>query len=206
MCRPFNSQRKGVVLSEGAVCFCFEPLSAALKRGAHIHGVILGYGMGCDADHVTAPNAAGVSRAMIQALETSGVPNSAIGGVFAHGTGSQANDAAEVSALRTVFGEHAIPPVTAIKSIMGHPQAAAGSFSLLAAILALKEERLPPTAGLSEVDPALGDVDIVMAESRKFSSKNLMVNAFGFGGNNCVMIVSDLATVLRNSPELNHAA
>ncbi|MFC5473504.1 beta-ketoacyl-[acyl-carrier-protein] synthase family protein [Paraherbaspirillum soli] len=204
-CRPFNAQRKGVVLSEGSVCFCLESLSAALRRGAHIHGVILGYGIGCDADHVTAPNTGGIARAMTQALETSGMQPAAIGGVFAHGTGSQANDLAEVNALRAVFGA-AIPPVTAIKSTMGHPQAAAGSFSLLAATLALKTGQLPPTAGLSEADPALGEVDVVMQQGRPLAANCLMVNAFGFGGNNCVMVVADLATALRHSPELADAA
>jgi 3-oxoacyl-(acyl-carrier-protein) synthase len=203
-CRPFGRGRKGVVLSEGAVAFCLEPLSAALRRNAEVWGVILGCGMSCDADHVTAPNAGGIARAMRMALETSGIGAGEIGGVFAHGTGTQANDSTEMDALRLVFGERAVPPVTAIKSVLGHPQAAAGAFSLLAAVLALRSGRLPPTAGLGEVDPALGEADIVTAAGgREISSSCLMINAFGFGGNNGVLIVSDLDTARR---EAGHAA
>lgn len=197
-CRPFSKERKGLVLSEGAVSFCLEPLSSALARGARVLGVILGYGTSCDADHVTAPNPDGVSRAMMEALRSSGVDPSLIGGVFAHGTGSQANDAVEIGALRRVLGGTATPPTTSIKSVMGHPQAAAGSFSLLAALMALDDGVLPPTSGVGEVDPALEGADIVISQSRRLSSKYLMVNAFGFGGNNCVMIVADLDTAMRS--------
>ena len=198
-CRPFSSERKGVLLSEGAVFFFLEPLASAMQRKATIHGLISGYGISCDADHVTAPNPDGVARAMTQALETSGIARDAIGAIFAHGTGSQANDAAEVNALRSVFKNTSIPPITAIKSVMGHPQAAAGAFSLLAALLALQEKRLPATAGLMRPDPALGAVDVVASESRPLAAQHVMVNAFGFGGNNCVMILSDPAVVSGNS-------
>jgi 3-oxoacyl-(acyl-carrier-protein) synthase len=100
---------------------------------------------------------------------------------------------AEVTALRAAFGTQALPPITAVKSVMGHPQAGAGSMSLLAAVLSLENSMLPPTAGLNEIDPALEGVDIVKDDGRSLSKRNLMVNAFGFGGNNCVMIVTDLA-------------
>lgn len=189
-CRPFAIGRKGVVLSEGAVCFCLEPLDTARARGAAIRAVIDGYGIGCDADHVTAPNAVGVVRTIRQAIETSGVTRESIGGVFAHGTGTPANDAAEVAALRAMFGDVGLPPVTAIKSVMGHPQAAAGAFSLLAAILALEHRQLPPTAGLAEVDPELNGVDVVYGTAQPLAARRVMANAFGFGGNNCVMVVS----------------
>jgi 3-oxoacyl-(acyl-carrier-protein) synthase len=204
-CRPFSSDRKGVVLSEGAVCFALEPVSAALARGATIHAVISGYGISCDADHLTAPNPEGVARAMAGALAMSGVGPAEIGAVFAHGTGTQANDVTEVAALRTVFGAEP-PPITSIKSVMGHPQAAAGAFSLLAAVQALREHRLPATAGLNVLDPAVGAADVVAPDTRRTSAQHVMVNAFGFGGNNCVMIVSDPASVSRQTGELSHAA
>lgn len=189
-CRPFGIARKGVVLSEGAVCFCLEPLDAARARGASIRAVIDGCGMGCDADHVTAPNAGGVARTISQAFEASGMARESIGGVFAHGTGTPANDAAEVAALRAAFGGVPVPPITAIKSVLGHPQAAAGAFSLLAATLALEQRLLPPTAGVVEVDPELNGVDVVRGAARPLATRSVMANAFGFGGNNCVMIVS----------------
>jgi 3-oxoacyl-[acyl-carrier-protein] synthase II len=192
-CRPFDTERRGVVLSEGIVCFCLEPLQAALDRGARIRAVVTGYGMSCDADHVTAPNPSGVARAIRAALDMSGAAPDTIGGIFAHATGTKANDMAEVTALRAAFGTRELPPITAVKSVMGHPQAGAGSMSLLAAVLSLENSRLPPTAGLNEIDPALEGVDIVKDDGRSLSKRNLMVNAFGFGGNNCVMIVTDLA-------------
>ncbi|MFL6654809.1 MAG: beta-ketoacyl synthase, partial [Sulfurifustis sp.] len=111
-------------------------------------------------------------------------------GVFAHGTGTLANDASEVAALRAVFGDVAVPPITAIKSLLGHPQAAAGAFSLLAAILALQHRQLPPTAGVVEIDRDLNGVDVVREAAQPLAARTLMANAFGFGGNNCVMIVS----------------
>ncbi|HEV7372760.1 beta-ketoacyl synthase N-terminal-like domain-containing protein [Arenibaculum sp.] len=191
-CRPFAQGRRGVVLSEGVACFCLEPLEAALRRGARIRAIVTGYGMSCDADHVTAPNPAGVARAVAAALETGGTAPGAIGGIFAHATGTQANDATEVAALRTVFGTGGLPPITAVKSVMGHPQAGAGAMSLLAAVLALENSWLPPTAGLDELDPALGGIDIVTGSGRALDKRTLMVNAFGFGGNNCVMTVADL--------------
>jgi 3-oxoacyl-[acyl-carrier-protein] synthase II len=203
-CRPFSSERKGVLLSEGAVFFFLEPVADAVRRKATIYALISGYGISCDADHVTAPNPEGVARAMRQALDSSGIGRETIGAVFAHGTGSQANDAAEVSALRSVFGEIPIPPITAIKSVMGHPQAAAGAFSLLAAVLTLQEKCLPATAGLSSPDPALGAVDVVSGHSRVLSAQHVMVNAFGFGGNNCVMILSDPATLPDHAREAKH--
>lgn len=190
-CRPFNAERKGVVLSEGAACFCLEPLEAARARGAPVRALVRGYGISCDADHVTAPNPAGVARAIRQALDTSALGADTLGGVFAHGTGTVANDAAEVAALRAAFDTAAVPPVTSIKSVLGHPQAAAGAFSLLAAILALDHACLPATAGLDRVDPELNGLDVVSDAGTPLARGNVMVNAFGFGGNNCVMIVSD---------------
>lgn len=190
-CRPFDAGRKGVLLSEGSVCFCLEPLAAARKRGATIHAVITGYGISCDAEHVTAPNPEGVARAITQALAASGLSAQRIGAVFTHGTGTQANDLAEVAALRTAFGDVALPPLTSIKSVLGHSQAAAGAFSLLAAVLALGHATVPPTAGLGQIDPALLEVDVVHHEGRAIVARDLLVNAFGFGGNNCVLTVTD---------------
>jgi 3-oxoacyl-(acyl-carrier-protein) synthase len=195
-CRPFSAERNGVVLSEGCVVFCLEPLAAAHARGARIHGVIRGYGLSCDAQHVTAPDPAGVARAMAGALAGSGVRPGSIGAVFAHGTGTLANDSAETSALRATFGDEGMPPVTAIKSVMGHSQAAAGSFSLLAALLALEHGLVPPTAGVEAVDPTLG-IDVVTGLPRPLQGDCVMVNAFGFGGNNGVMIVSSAAAARR---------
>lgn len=193
-CRPFAQGRRGVVLSEGVACVCLEPLEAALARGARVRAVVTGYGISCDADHVTAPNPAGVARAVAAALAMGGTAPGEVGGIFAHATGTQANDAAEVAALRAAFGTDGLPPLTAVKSVMGHPQAGAGAMSLVAAVLALENAWLPPTAGLDGLDPALGGVDVVTGAGRALAKRHLMVDAFGFGGNNCVMTVAGRAT------------
>lgn len=192
-CRPFDEMRRGVVLSEGSVCFCLERLDSAQRRGAPIHGVILGSGISCDADHVTAPNPEGVAAAIAEALETSGLVPASVGGVIAHGTGTPVNDVSELRALRVAFGDVELPPVTSIKAVMGHSQAAAGSFSLLAALLALKTGQLPATAGLRSLDPALSGIEVVQQAGGVLRNNAVLVNAFGFGGNNCALVVSDRA-------------
>ncbi|RQR58145.1 beta-ketoacyl synthase [Burkholderia sp. Bp9002] len=194
-CRPFSGNRQGVVLSEGAACVCLEPLDAALARRAPIRAVVTGYASGCDAAHATAPDVDGVARTIAAALAASGVCADALGGVFAHGTGTPTNDGAEIAALRRAFadtfGHDGLPPVTSIKSTLGHPQAAAGTFSLVAAALALARRRLPPTANLDVRDDALGDVRIADGDGLPLVGDSVLVDAFGFGGNNCVMVVAD---------------
>jgi 3-oxoacyl-(acyl-carrier-protein) synthase len=120
----------------------------------------------------------------------SGLAPEAFGGIFAHGTGTLLNDINEIAALRAAFADADLPPITSIKSVMGHSQAAAGAFSLLAAVIALEKSSLPATAGFLDPDPELGHVDVVSAGDRLLAKKHLLVNAFGFGGNNCVVVVS----------------
>lgn len=189
-CRPFSADRKGVVLSEGGACFCLEPLAQARRRAAPISGVVLGYGISCDAGHSTAPNLSGISRAMQDALTMSGVAPERIGGIIAHGTGTPTNDSVEVEALRTVFGQVPLPPLLSIKAAIGHSQAGAGASALLAALLSLEHGVMPGTAGVNEADPLLGTIDIT-SQTRPIEQRCLMINAFGFGGNNCVLIVGD---------------
>lgn len=189
-CRPFSSERKGVILSEGGACFCLEPLEAAHARQAQVQAVILGYGISCDGGHPTAPSVAGIGRAIRQALASAQVSPVEISGVIAHGTGTPTNDKVEIEAMRDVFGDVPLPPVTSVKSAIGHAQGGAGAISLLAALLSLKHGELPGITHLGEVDPALGAVS-VSARPTPLEGSCLMVNAFGFGGNNCVMIVAD---------------
>jgi 3-oxoacyl-[acyl-carrier-protein] synthase II len=189
-CRPFDAARKGVVLSEGAVSFCLEPLEAAQARGAPVLAVIRGRGISCDAEHVTAPDPGGVSRAMKEALRESGVARQDIGAVFTHSTGTSVNDATEIQALRAAFGDAPLPPVTGIKAVMGHPQAAAGAFSLLAAVMALQTRHLPPTAWLAAADPAFGEITVSSGAGLALRTDHVLVEAFGFGGNNCVLVLS----------------
>ncbi|AJK46541.1 beta-ketoacyl synthase N-terminal-like domain-containing protein [Burkholderia plantarii] len=201
-CRPFDASRQGVVLSEGVACVCLERLDAALARRATIHAVVTARAAGCDAAHATAPDIEGVARTLIAALAAPGTPGARPArpaGVFAHGTGTPTNDIAEITALRAAFaaafGSDALPPVTSIKSTLGHPQAAAGAFSLVAACLALRHRRLPPTANLQTRDAALGDTPIVDGAGWPLDGASVLVDAFGFGGNNCVMVLADPAAL-----------
>ncbi|MEX3628165.1 MAG: beta-ketoacyl synthase N-terminal-like domain-containing protein [Burkholderia sp.] len=199
-CRPFSANRQGVVLSEGVACVCLETLAAALARRAPIHAIVTARAAGCDAAHATAPEVAGVARTLAAALATEGARAARPAGVFAHGTGTPTNDVAEIAALRSafaaVYGSQALPPITSIKSTLGHPQAAAGAFSLIAASLALAHRQLPPTANLDAPDPALGDAVVCAAAGCPLDGNSVLVDACGFGGNNCVMVLADPATVL----------
>lgn len=202
LCQPFGEGRKGVLLSEGAVSLCFESLPHAMARGARVRAVVRGIGISCDAHHVTAPQADGVARAMRQALQQAGVSPHEIGAVFAHGTGTQTNEQTEVAAMQAVWGGQPLPPVTSIKATMGHPQAAAGAFSLLAAVLSLDARWLPPISTVTQADPALSGLRIVTHQGEPLTRPYVMVNAFGFGGNNCVMVIS-----AKDAPqETTHAA
>ncbi|WP_246794882.1 beta-ketoacyl synthase N-terminal-like domain-containing protein [Burkholderia perseverans] len=204
-CRPFDASRQGVVLSEGVACVCLERLDAALARRATIHAVVTARAAGCDAAHATAPDIEGVARTLIAALAAPTEPGAPgarptrPAGVFAHGTGTPTNDIAEITALRAAFaaafGSDALPPVTSIKSTLGHPQAAAGAFSLVAACLALRHRQLPPTANLQTRDAALGDTPIVDGAGWPLDGASVLVDAFGFGGNNCVMVLTDPAAL-----------
>lgn len=189
-CRPFSADRKGVVLSEGGACFSLEPLAQARAREAPIRAVILGYGISCDAGHPTAPNVSGISRAMQDALTMSKVAPDRIGGIVAHGTGTPTNDSVEVEALRLAFGTQRLPPLTSLKGAIGHSQAGAGASALLAAVLGLENGMMPGTAGVDESDPLLGSIDVT-SRARPIEQRCLMINAFGFGGNNCVLVVAD---------------
>ena len=189
-CRPFSQDRKGVVLSEAGACFVLEPLASARARHAPLHAVILGYGISCDAGHPTAPGAEGIARAMQDALTMSRVVPGQIGGIVAHGTGTPVNDGVEVEALRLVFGTTPLPPMMSLKGAIGHSQAGAGASALLAVVLSLKYGVLPGTAGLQGIDPLLGSIRVA-SDVRPIEQRCLMVNAFGFGGNNCVLIVAD---------------
>src|SRR5690348_8989398 len=166
-CRPFSRDRKGMVLGEGGAMLVLEPLEAARARGARIHAEIVGFGMSSDACHITQPSAEGAARAMRAAVCDSRVSPEAIGYINAHGTGTPANDLTETAAIRAVFGPHADRlAVSSTKSMHGHALGAAGALEALAAILALRDGFLPPTANYNEPDPQC-DLDVVPNVSRE---------------------------------------
>jgi nodulation protein E len=187
-CRPFSKDRRGLILGEGASMLVLEPLDAARARGATILGEIAGFGMSSDAFHITQPSPDGAARAMRAALSDAGVEPSQIGYINAHGTATIANDAAETTAIRKVFGEHARQlAVSSTKSMHGHTLGAAGAIEAAATLLALRHGILPPTANFTEPDPAC-DLDVVPNIARPAQVEFALSNSFAFGGLNAVLV------------------
>ncbi|MCU1275123.1 MAG: 3-oxoacyl-[acyl-carrier-protein] synthase [Bryobacterales bacterium] len=187
-CRPFSKDRNGMVLGEGAAMLVLEPFEAARARGARIHAEIVGFGMSSDACHITQPSADGAARAMRSAICDGRLLPESIGYINAHGTGTQANDPTETAAIRTIFGAHANRlAVSSTKSMHGHALGAAGALEALAAILALRDGFLPPTANYNEPDPAC-DLDVVPNSARDAQVEYALSNSFAFGGLNAVLV------------------
>jgi nodulation protein E len=188
-CRPFSKDRRGLILGEGAAMLILEPFDAARARGATILGEIVGFGMSSDAFHITQPSPDGAARAMRAALADAGiddVPNK-IGYINAHGTATLANDSAETTAIRKVFGAHADRlAVSSTKSMHGHTLGAAGAIEAAATLLALHHRMLPPTANFTEPDPAC-DLDVIPNTARPATIEFALSNSFAFGGLNAVL-------------------
>lgn len=190
--RPFDRDRDGFVIGEGGIVLILETESHARRRNARLYAEVAGGALTADAYHITAPDpdGDGAVRAMSQALAASGVVPDDIDAVFAHGTSTPLNDATETRAIKAVFGEHAHDlAVSATKSMVGHLLGAAGMISALAAILAVKENVVPPTINLEHPDPDC-DLDYVPHTSRSQRVDAAMVNAFGFGGQNAVTVLT----------------
>ncbi len=189
-CRPFSIDRDGFVCGEGACALILETEEHARARGATIYGEVLGGRITGDAYHITAPDpdGDGASRALTGAVQSAGLQPEEIDFVFAHGTGTVLNDAGEAKALTNVFGEHTQQmKITSIKSMVGHALGAAGAQSAVAAVLALREGKIPPTINYTP-DPEIG-VPIVGNEMQEADGQYAIVNAFGFGGQNVVAVL-----------------
>lgn len=189
-CRPFSKDRTGFVLGEGAAVLVLESLDRAKKRGVRIYGEVAGYGSTADAEHITKPSVEGQSCAMQAALEEAGMGTGDIDYINAHGTATQANDIVETQAIKKVFGKRAYDiPISSTKSMHGHLLGAAGAVELVAAVLALQHQTIPPTATLAVPDPEC-DLDYVPGKARSGAHlKTVMSNSFAFGGTNAVLIV-----------------
>ncbi len=186
-CRPFSKDRRGLILGEGASMLVLEPLDAARARGAAILGEIVGFGMSSDAFHITQPSPDGAARAMRAALSDAGLEPAQIGYINAHGTATLANDAAETTAIRKVFGEHAERlAISSTKSMHGHTLGAAGAIEAAATLLALGNGILPPTANFTEPDPAC-DLNVIPNIARAAEVEFALSNSFAFGGLNAVL-------------------
>ena len=190
-CRPFNLDRDGFVLGEGAGMLVLEEYEHAKARGAHIYAEILGHGMTCDAFHMTSPEPEGKEavRAMQIAMKNAGVRPDEIDYINAHGTSTPLNDKTETMIIKKVFGKRAYQiPVSATKSMIGHLIGAAGSVELIATILAMENSVIPPTINYEKPDPEC-DLDYVPNTARPQKIRTAMKNSFGFGGKNSILIV-----------------
>jgi len=188
--RPFDKDRDGFVLSEGAAVVVLEEREHALKRGVRIYGELVGYGATADAYHITspAPEGEGNARSMRMALAGAGLKPTDIDYINAHGTSTQPNDREETAAIKQVFGDHAYKlMVSSTKSMSGHLLGAAGSFEAIACLLALRDGCIPPTINYTTPDPAL-DLDYVPNTARAKDIKTALSNSMGFGGHNASLI------------------
>ncbi len=189
--RPFDRTRDGFVLGEGAGILILEELENAKRRGAPIHGEILGYGSTADAFRVTDMHdeGRGAVAAMRGAIEDAGLTLADIDYINAHGTGTSENDKVETRAIRNLFGERAPQiPISSVKSMLGHLIAGAGAVELITCVLALRDQIIPPTINYSEPDPNC-DLDYVPNEPRQAALRTCLSNSFGFGGQNDTIIV-----------------
>lgn len=189
LCRPFDEHRGGIMTAEGGAALILESWDGAVARGARIYAEVLGYGITCDAKHPTQPDRDGIAECIRRAHRDAGVKPEEVDYVCAHGTGTSANDTTEVAAVREVFGEH-LPPVSSIKSMLGHTMGAASGFGALACCMALYEGFLPPTSTLRTLDPALGPgLDCVPGQARPARPRIVENHGFAFGGNNAIVML-----------------
>jgi len=192
--RPFDRDRDGFVLSEGAGMLIFEELEHAKARGAKIYGEVLGFGMSGDASHITQPteDGSGAALAIRRALKDTGLDPESIDYVNAHGTATILGDIAETLALKTVFGEYAYKvAISSTKSQLGHLLGASGGVELVVTLMSLFHNVAPPTINLDHPDPQC-DLDFVPQTPRDMQIRRAMTNSFGFGGHNATIVVGKL--------------
>lgn len=182
--RPFDSDRSGFVMGEGAGALVLEEYEAAKARGAKIYGEVIGFGESGDANHITTPVVDGPTRAIKAAMNMAGNPK--VDYINAHGTSTPANDKNETAAIKSVFGSN-VPPVSSTKGQIGHCLGAAGSIEAVITLMAMRDGILPPTINYTTPDPEC-DLDYIPNVARKANVDIAMSNSFGFGGTNGVVI------------------
>lgn len=186
---PFDAERSGFVMGEGAGMLVLEEYEHASARGARIYAELVGFGAACDAYHITAPepDGSGAIRAMRLALDDAGLSAVQIGYINAHGTSTPLNDKSEVLAIHSLFGKDTAVPVSSTKSMTGHLLGAAGAVESLACVMALVEGFIPPTINYRIPDPEC-DIDVVPNQGRQLELGFAMTNSLGFGGHNASLV------------------
>lgn len=177
------------MVAEGAGILVLESLENALKRNAHIYAEILGYGLSCDAQHMTQPSVEGVSRCMVKAMNEANIKKEDVDYISAHGTGTPANDRTECAAIKEVFGPiYKKFPVSSIKSMIGHTMGAASALEAITCALVVKNDIIPPTINFETPDPEC-DIDCVPNQARKYIVNIALNNSYAFGGNNASLVL-----------------
>lgn len=188
-CQPFDKERKGMMVAEGAGIVILESLEAALKRNAQIYAEILGYGLSCDAHHMTSSSVEGIINCMKRAIRESGITTDDVDYISAHGTGTLTNDRNECAAIKEVFGpRYKNIPVSSIKSMIGHTMGAASALEAIACALTVKNDMIPPTINYETPDPEC-DIDCVPNEARHHIVNIALNNSYAFGGNNACLVI-----------------
>jgi 3-oxoacyl-[acyl-carrier-protein] synthase II len=188
-CQPFDKNRKGMMVAEGSGVLVLESLENALNRNVPIYGEVLGYGLSCDAYHMTTASIEGIVRCMSNALKETHLSANNIDYISAHGTGTVTNDKNENAAIKLVFGDHYNKiPISSIKSMLGHTMGAASAIEAIACSLVIKNDMIPPTINYETPDPDC-DLDCVPNQSRKHTVKIALNNSYAFGGNNACLVV-----------------
>ncbi len=187
-CRPFDRNRKGMIPAEGAGILVLESLERALARGAAIYAEVAGYGLSCDAHHMTNASVSGITDCMLNALRAAGISRDDVDYISAHGTGTVANDRTECAAIKEVFGARsATIPVSSIKSMLGHTMGAASALESVACSLIVQQDIIPPTINFETPDPEC-DIDCVPNTARKHRVAVALNNSYAFGGNNASVV------------------
>lgn len=192
-CRPFDKNRRGMMVAEGAGIVVLESLENALRRNATVYAEIIGYGLSCDAFHMTTPTVEGIAGCMRKAMREADIKSNDVDYISAHGTGTLTNDKNECAAIREVFGpRYKSIPISSIKSMLGHTMGAASALEAIACALTVRNNIIPPTINYETPDPEC-DIDCVPNKAREHNVIIALNNSYAFGGNNAALVLKKYA-------------